>query len=125
MCRSLGPLRSLWQTPVIDVPEVAVSTDHGDGMPPTPAAESAVRLVVDAIPTQVWRAAANGTVQFVNQPGIDYTGLSFEQSRGGVWSERNIMHGDDLSGFLDTWQRALASGKQAEVEARLRRFDGA
>jgi PAS domain S-box-containing protein len=110
----------------MDAREVAVSTDDGDvQMPPMAGAESAVRLVVDAIPTQVWRAAANGTVQFVNQPWIDYTGLSLEQSWGGVWSESNVAHGDDLPGFLDTWQRALATGKPAEVEARLRRFDGA
>jgi PAS domain-containing protein len=43
------------------------------------------RLVVDAIPAQVWRAASDGAIEFVNQQWIDYTGLSLEQSQGWAW----------------------------------------
>src|SRR5439155_18090800 len=31
------------------------------------------RLVIDAIPAQVWRADSSGTMQFVNEVWLDYT----------------------------------------------------
>ena len=46
---------------------------------PLSAAEPALRLVADALPSHVWTAASDGAVGFVNQQWIDYTGLSREQ----------------------------------------------
>ena len=37
--------------------------------------EDRLRLVVDTIPTLVWRARADGVPDFLNQPALDYTGL--------------------------------------------------
>jgi formate hydrogenlyase transcriptional activator len=109
------------------LPEVTVSIiDRSDvhDRRPRPA-EPDLRHVVDAIPAQVWRAAPDGAIEFVNQQWIDYTGLSLEQSRGWNWSTSNVIHGDDLQGLLDTWRRVLETGQQDEAEARVRRFDGA
>ena len=35
-----------------------------------------LRLVIDAIPILVWRAGPDGVPDFLNQPALDYTGLS-------------------------------------------------
>jgi PAS domain S-box-containing protein len=81
-------------------------------------------LVVNAIPAHIWRAAPDGAIQFVNQQWMDYTGLSQEQSQGWGWASTNVIHPDDLPGFLDTWRRVLAAGQPDEAEARVRRLDG-
>jgi hypothetical protein len=49
-----------------------VSTDPGDvhDRQSSPA-ELDLRLVADAIPAQVWRAASDGAIEFVNQQWID------------------------------------------------------
>jgi formate hydrogenlyase transcriptional activator len=78
--------------------------------------------VVNAIPAHIWRSAPDGSVQFVNQQWMDYTGLSQENSQGSGWS--SVIHQDDRPGLLDTWRRVLSAGQPAEAEARFRRFDG-
>ena len=43
--------------------------------------EDRLRLVIDTIPTLVWRAGPEGNPDFLNQPALDYTGLSFGPGR--------------------------------------------
>ena len=43
--------------------------------------EDRLRLVIDTIPTLVWRAGPDGVPDFLNQPALDYTGLSLDQAR--------------------------------------------
>jgi formate hydrogenlyase transcriptional activator len=78
--------------------------------------------VVNAIPAHIWRSAPDGAVQFVNQPWMDYTGLSQENSQG--WDWVSVIHPDDRPVLIGTWRRVLAAGQPAEAEARVRRFDG-
>jgi hypothetical protein len=40
------------------------------------------------------------------------------------WGWPTAVHPDDLNVLVDYWQGVLASGKPAEIEGRLRRFDG-
>jgi PAS domain S-box-containing protein len=82
------------------------------------------RLVVDAIPAQVWRAAPDGAIQLVNQQWLDYTGLSSQQSEGWDWISSDLIHPADLPRFLDVWRRVLASGDPGEAEARVRSVNG-
>jgi PAS domain S-box-containing protein len=53
---------------------------------------------------------------------LDYTGVTADQARGTGWT--TVLDPNDLKGFVDYWQRTLASGGPGEFEARLRRFDG-
>jgi len=75
------------------------------------------------IPTLAWSARSDGSADFFNQRWLDYTGLSNEQARDWGWTV--VVHADDLSGLVDYWRSVLASGEPGEIEARLRRFDGA
>jgi PAS domain S-box-containing protein len=83
--------------------------------------EDRLRLVIDTIPTLVWRARPDGVPDFLNQPALDYTGLTPEQAETG-WPR--AFHPDHKKGMLVKWSAIRASGMPGELEARLRRFDG-
>jgi len=83
--------------------------------------EDRLRLVVDTIPTLVWRSGPDGVPDFLNQPALDYTGLSLDQAETG-WPR--AFHPDDKKGMLAKWSAIRESGMPGGLEARLRRFDG-
>jgi PAS domain S-box-containing protein len=72
-------------------------------------------------PTLVWRAGPEGIPDFLNQPALDYTGLSPDQIAVG-WPR--AFHPDDKKGMLIKWSAIRESGMPGALEARLRRFDG-
>ena len=83
--------------------------------------EDRLRLVIDTIPTLVWRAGPDGVPDFLNQPALDYTGLRLDQAKTG-WPR--AFHPDDKKGMLQKWSAIRRSGSPGELEARLRRYDG-
>jgi PAS domain S-box-containing protein len=83
--------------------------------------EDRLRLVIDTIPTLVWRAGPDGIPDFLNQPALDYTGLSPERIAVG-WPR--AFHPEDKKGMLQKWSAIGESGMRDGLEARLRRFDG-
>lgn len=83
--------------------------------------EDRLRLVIDTIPTLVWRAGPDGVPDFLNQPALDYTGLSPDQIALG-WPR--AFHPDDKKAMLVKWSAIRESGVRGALEARLRRFDG-
>jgi PAS domain S-box-containing protein len=83
--------------------------------------EDRLRLVIDTIPTLVWRAGPEGNPDFLNQPALDYTGLSLDQAASG-WPR--AFHPDDMASMLENWRAIRESGRRGGLEARLRRFDG-
>ena len=83
--------------------------------------EDRLRLVIDTIPTLVWRAGPDGVPDFLNQTALDYTGLSLDQAETG-WPR--AFHPDDKKGMLVKWASIWESGRPGGLEARLRRFDG-
>jgi PAS domain S-box-containing protein len=83
--------------------------------------EDRLQLVIDTIPTLVWRAGPEGIPDFLNQPALDYTGLSLDQAETG-WPR--AFHPEDKKGMLVKWSAIRDSGAPGELEARLRRFDG-
>jgi PAS domain S-box-containing protein len=83
--------------------------------------EDRLRLVIDTIPTLVWRTGPEGIPDFLNQPALDYTGISLDEA---VTAWPRAFHPDDKKGMLVTWAAIRESGMPGELEARLRRFDG-
>jgi PAS domain S-box-containing protein len=83
--------------------------------------EDRLRLVIDTIPTLVWRAGPEGEPDFLNKTALDYTGLSLEQAATG-WPR--AFHPDDKKGMFVKWSAIRESGMAGGLEARLRRFDG-
>jgi PAS domain S-box-containing protein len=83
--------------------------------------EDRLRLVIDTIPTLVWRAGPEGIPDFLNQPALDYTGISLHEAAT-AWPR--AFHPDDKKGMLVKWSAIRESGMPGGLEARLRRFDG-
>jgi PAS domain S-box-containing protein len=83
--------------------------------------EDRLRLVVDTIPTLVWRASPDGLPDFLNQRALDYIGISLEQVDT-AWPR--AFHRDDRKGMVQEWSAIRESGVRGGFEARLRRFDG-
>jgi PAS domain S-box-containing protein len=86
------------------------------------ASEHDLSLIINKIPALVWSARPDGSAEFFNQHYLDYVGLPAEQVKDWGWTV--AVHPDDLNGLAGSWQSIMASGKQGESEARLRRFDG-
>ena len=84
--------------------------------------EDRLRHVVDTIPAIVWSALPDGSVDFVNDRWLQYTGRSREDSLGWRWTA--TIHPDDFARTTDYWRAVLLSGESAEIEERLRRSDG-
>src|SRR5580704_5514417 len=86
------------------------------------ASERNLNQIINTIPMLAWSARPDGFCDFLNQRWLDFTGVSAEQARGSGWE--STIHPDDAKGLLDSWQMALVTGQLADVEARMRRFDG-
>lgn len=80
------------------------------------------RLIADSIPHMVWVSRADGAADFFNKRWYDYTGLTHSEPFG--WGWRRVIHPEDLERCLATWNRALQTGENYEIEYRLRRADG-
>jgi len=87
------------------------------------AAECELRLTLDSIPVMAWRTRPEGDAEYLNKRWLDYTGLALEQALG--WQWLTVMHADDQPTMRQTWQDMLERKTPGEVEARMRRVDGA
>jgi PAS domain S-box-containing protein len=96
------------------------NTHHSDADEASNVIEERLRLIIDTIPTIVWRKLPDGSADFLNRNFREYTGLSLEDGLG--WGWINAFHPDDR--LKEEWRAALAAGKPFEKEARLRRTDG-
>jgi PAS domain S-box-containing protein len=84
--------------------------------------EDRLRLVIDTIPAHAWSTRPDGSVDFINQRFLEFTGRSMEQMLGWGWG--SVVHPDDLTRYIGDWQAAVATGEPMESEARVRRADG-
>jgi PAS domain S-box-containing protein len=79
--------------------------------------------IVSVLPGLVWAAQPDGTLEVLNARWVEYTGIALEAAVAGGW--QSVLHPGDLDNIDRTWQRIRASGTPGEMEARLRRSDGA
>ncbi len=86
------------------------------------SSEDRLRLVIDTIPAHAWSARPDGSVDFINQRFLEFTGRSMEEMLGWGWG--SLVHPDDLTRYIGDWQAAVATGEPMESEARVRRMDG-
>jgi len=86
------------------------------------SSEDRLRLVIDTIPAYAWSARPDGSVDFINQRFLEFTGRSMQDILGRGWD--SLVHPDDLTRYVGEWQAAVATGEPMESEARVRRADG-
>jgi PAS domain S-box-containing protein len=80
------------------------------------------RFLTESIPQQVWTADRDGGLTTVNQRVIDYFNAAREQILGSGWLA--FVHPDDREGCKQRWEESIRTGREYEVEFRLRRGDG-
>jgi PAS domain S-box-containing protein len=68
----------------------------------------------------VWTAAADGSIEYVNERAAIYVGRPREAIR--AWED--FLHPDDLASYAEEWSRAVEMVAPLELEARLRGADG-
>ena len=100
--------------------QTGANTGHSDADAASNVIEERLRLIIDTIPTIVWRKLPDGSADFLNRNFLEYTGLSVEDGLG--WGWMNAFHPDD--GLMEKWPAAMAAGKPFQTEARLRGTDG-
>jgi PAS domain S-box-containing protein len=84
--------------------------------------ESELRTLIEAIPAYVGTNQPDGSVDFISQSWLDYTGFSREQGMGWGWG--SAIHPEDFDRVLASWRAAVAGGTAVEHELRCRRADG-
>ena len=87
-----------------------------------PATEIERACIVESFPHIVWMAALDGSIEYFNRWGVEYTGFWPEASHGwgGVW----LVHPDDAGVARRTWEEAFRTESPYEAEYRIRRADG-
>jgi PAS domain S-box-containing protein len=92
-----------------------------EAVPRPTSVEDRLRLVIDAIPCLILRAAPDGALDFINQRWLEFTGLKLEEVQG--WGWRAALHSEDAVRVMRAWRAGLAAGEPFEHEARIRRVD--
>jgi len=80
------------------------------------------KFVTDFMPQMVWATSPDGYHDFYNKGWYDYTGLSYQQTKGEGWNA--VLHPDDQERAWQVWSHCLQTGEPYEIEYRLRAVDG-
>src|SRR5450755_1701700 len=97
-----------------------MSAAHRDGVTARPEAD--FELIAGWIPQIVWMAAPDGSIEYFNQRGTDYTGPAPDANCGRDWG-RWLAPGD-ADGAAQAWRDAVAREAPFATELWLRRSDG-
>lgn len=84
--------------------------------------ERQFHALADSVPEIVWTSLPDGGADYVNQRWYDFTGLTFEETRGFGWVA--TLHQEDVQRSTDRWMHSVETGEPFECEFRFRRKDG-
>ncbi|HYF00503.1 MAG TPA: PAS domain S-box protein, partial [Planctomycetota bacterium] len=83
--------------------------------------EARFRALAEGVPQFVWSAGPDGMVDYANRSWCVYTGQTDETVKGAGWAA--ALHPEDLARAGAVWKGAVTTGRDYEVEFRLRRAD--
>ncbi|MGE5432913.1 MAG: PAS domain S-box protein [Syntrophomonadaceae bacterium] len=84
--------------------------------------EQKFRTIAETMPLIVWTAEPAGQLDFVNQWGLDFTGMSIQDVTG--WGWLKMLHPDDIQHAEKSWKESLQTGRVFEDTALFKRNDG-
>lgn len=79
-------------------------------------------LLAETVPSIIWTASREGSINYLNHRWTEFTGLSLEETQG--ISYQKLIHPEDLQQNLKTLSDAFTSGKPFKDYQRLKRWDG-
>ena len=102
--------------------ERSMSTEDDRPEEELTSGEHELGVLVDAIPTLVWRAAPDADFEYVNKRMLEYLGAPLSEVIGWGWMDK--VHPDDVGFKVRSWLQNLKSGKPHDVVCRIRGVDG-
>ena len=84
--------------------------------------ELTLRQIVDGISAPLAVMTADGALEIVNRPILEYFGRTAEELK--EWTSTDAVHPDDLPRVLSAWRHSIESGQPFADEHRQRRSDG-
>jgi PAS domain S-box-containing protein len=84
--------------------------------------EAKFRTITNAMPQMVWSALPNGFHDYFNQQWYDFTGTAEGSTVANEWI--GLVHPEDQSRSLESWQQCLRTGDAYEIQYRLRHHSG-
>jgi PAS domain S-box-containing protein len=82
------------------------------------ASDRRYRDLAEAIPQLVWRANADGSVNYLSQRWREYTGMGDDQSEG--WGWLRAIHPEDGEALRALWLSSIGAGTGFQAECRVR-----
>jgi PAS domain S-box-containing protein len=80
--------------------------------------ETRFRFLADSLQHKIWTSGPDGKATYYNKGWYDYlTADSFEELSTAIW---NAIHPDDLETATKSWDNAILSGEDIELEQRLK-----
>jgi len=84
--------------------------------------EDRMRFILNSIPQQVWIAAPDGLLNYVNNMVCNDLGVEMEAIIGYSW--KKYIHPDDMHDAFNKWMHAVENGHEYTTEFRLLFSDG-
>lgn len=84
--------------------------------------EEHFRQLAELMPDMVSTADAAGNITYYSRNWEKYTGISREKLLNEGWAR--LMHPEDLEPISDSWQHSVQTGKDFEMEFRMRNYAG-
>ncbi|MBC7949115.1 MAG: PAS domain S-box protein [Chitinophagaceae bacterium] len=84
--------------------------------------EQLLRNITTATPIGLWMSDEKGSITYMNQTWLDWTGVSYDESMGDGWLQ--FIHEDDRKRVTDQMIKDLDAKKLYESEFRLMHADG-
>ncbi|RYD59112.1 MAG: PAS domain S-box protein [Sphingobacteriales bacterium] len=97
-------------------------SDNSVSFAGTEATDAQLHLLADSLPQLVWVTDAQGYHGYYNRKWYEYTGLTYEQTKGEGWNA--VLHPGDQRRAFEVWNRSLQTGADYEIEYRFRQSNG-
>ena len=85
--------------------------------------EQSLQILVETIPTLMWRAKPDGHFDYVNKRLLEYFGSPLEEIIGWGWMEK--VHPDDVAFKVQSWLSNLETMTSQDANCRFQGADGA
>lgn len=84
--------------------------------------EQQARVLIDAIPQQIWSGPPDGNLDYCNARWRSYMGIGLKELQGDRW--QSMLHPRDRERVRKAWHDAVANGTPYQQEERHRGADG-